>query len=176
MTGNDIREYFKTHDWFKYCLLWEDRESGEIYQADRCYISIGGSAAERRWRRTAIKYNATMGGSVDCHGLPTTLAIEEILFESFDKIADWLTNSDTKILKLSKYMPNMNMGIYYTPDGARHATYDYFIWIHRAPKAPLGFVYSMFDCDYPEWEDIKDEYQPPEEIPEEFSTKRYRRY
>ena len=51
MTSLEIKNYFNTHDWFKYFLMWED-ENGNIHQDNRSYISVhGGPNAEKRWQR-----------------------------------------------------------------------------------------------------------------------------
>ena len=164
MTGNDIREYFETHNCYEYFSLQENEENGEIYQE---FISgRGGRQAKVRWRNRAMQYNDTVGGLAD-EGIMFAFTMEDILFANLDKIADWLTNSEEHVLTLSEHMPRWSVGVYYTPDGAEHDVHDYHLRIKRVPKAPLGFLYEYFTCTYPSWDEIKDEYQPPKEVPEE---------
>lgn len=150
MTSLDIKNYFNTHDWFNYFLLYDDKD-GNIYQDNRSYISVhGGPNAEKRWQRNAMETGENAGGTIDNEGTITNCIIEDILFSNLDKIADWLTNSDKKTLCLSEHLENYNVGVYYTPDGERHYTYDYIFSIKRAPKAPLGFLFCAFSCTYPD--------------------------
>lgn len=149
MTSSDIKNYFNTHDWFKYFLLYDDR-NGNIYQDNRVYISVsGGPNAEKRWQEKAIKTNENYGGTIDNEGTITTCIVEDIFFANLDKIVDWINNGEERMLFLPEHLENYNVAVYYTPDGERHYTYDYGIVLKRAPKAPLGFIFSLFYCDYP---------------------------
>ena len=149
MTSSDIKNYFNTHDWFKYFLLWEDTD-GYVHQDNRSYISAhGGLNAEKRWQRYAMETKENMGGTIDNEGTTTTCIIEDIFFANLDKVADWLTNENEAILYLSEHLENYNVGVYYTPDGERHYTYDYIFTFHRSKNAPLGFVFGSFSCRWP---------------------------
>lgn len=95
MTSSDIKNYFNTHDWFKYFLLWED-ENGNIHQDNRSYISAhGGVGAEHRWEKMAKKINQNVGGTIDNEGTITTYIVKDILFTNLDKIANWLQMRQT---------------------------------------------------------------------------------
>ena len=149
MTSLDIKNYFNTHDWLKYFLLYDDRD-GNIYQAERNYICVsGGPNAEKRWKEKAIKINENVGGTIDNEGTISTYIIADIFFANLDKIVDWLMNGTETTLYLSKYLEQYNVAVYYTPDGNRHYTYDYGIALKRVPQAPLGFIFSSFYGNYP---------------------------
>lgn len=149
MTSLDIKNYFNTHDWLKYFLLYDDRD-GNIYQAERNYICVsGGPNTEKRWKEKAIKTNENYGGTIDNEGTISTYIIADIFFANLDKIVDWLANGTETTLYLSEHLENYNVAVYYTPDGNRHYTYDYEIALKRVPNAPLGFIFSSFSCNYP---------------------------
>ena len=75
--------------------------------------------------------------------------IDYILKEHVKILVDWINNGEERMLFLPEHLENYNVAVYYTPDGERHYTYDYGIVLKRAPKAPLGFIFSLFYCDYP---------------------------
>ena len=150
MTSLDIKNYFNTHDWFKYFLLWED-ENGNIHQDNRSYISAhGGVGAEHRWEKMAKKTNQNIGGTIDNEGTITTYIIKDILFNNLDKIANWITNETNDMLHITAHLENYNVAIYYTPTGERYYTYDYVLSLQKSQNAPLGFTFCGFSCTWPD--------------------------
>ena len=150
ITGDDIRKYFRKNYYNEYPISWED-ENGKLHQDDTIYLWMyKKNQEEADMSRMAMKFKKNVGGIIGKNNMKSFFALCEIMDSSFDEIADWLENGDKHILRLSKHMEDYNIGVYYTPDGERHDTHDYYLEIMRDPKGPLGFIYCGFGCIYPE--------------------------